>query len=144
MICNKAQLKDIDELERIVQAQSFSAQWTKEDFKNEIIQSTSQVYCIWEGSTLVGFIALRSVLDFSEIINLAIAPMHCKKGYASLLLSQILNANKKSGVTHFTLEVHEHNHPAISLYKKFGFTIVGIRKGFYEDGNNALVMELNK
>jgi ribosomal-protein-alanine N-acetyltransferase len=38
------------------------------------------------------------------------------------------------------LEVREHNQPAISLYQKFGFETMYVRKGYYPDGENALVM----
>ena len=40
-----------------------------------------------------------------------------------------------------TLEVRESNVPAIELYKKYGFSSLGTRKGYYQDNNeNALIM----
>jgi len=40
-----------------------------------------------------------------------------------------------------TLEVRESNAAAQNLYKKYGFTVVNTRRGYYSDNNeNALVM----
>jgi ribosomal-protein-alanine N-acetyltransferase len=40
-----------------------------------------------------------------------------------------------------TLEVRESNRAAQSLYRKYGFTVVSTRRGYYSDNNeNAFVM----
>ena len=44
-------------------------------------------------------------------------------------------------VKYITLEVRESNYPAISLYEKFLFESIGMRKNYYQDNNeNALIM----
>ena len=41
------------------------------------------------------------------------------------------------------LEVKATNARAIALYSKLGFKQVGLRKGYYDDGTDAILMELN-
>jgi ribosomal-protein-alanine N-acetyltransferase len=38
------------------------------------------------------------------------------------------------------LEVDEHNEPACRLYRNAGFSEVGVRKGYYQEGASALVL----
>ena len=39
-----------------------------------------------------------------------------------------------------TLEVRDDNTPAIELYKKFNFDILGRRKKYYNNVNDAIIM----
>ena len=48
------------------------------------------------------------------------------------------------GITDVTLEVRVSNEPAIALYRSFGFEEAGIRKRYYGDGEDALIMWLRK
>lgn len=64
-----------------------------------------------------------------------------KKGFARLLLRELMQKSAASGVENFTLEVRESNLPAIRLYESLGFVTEGIRKNFYRNPNeNALIM----
>ena len=47
----------------------------------------------------------------------------------------------EQGMERMTLEVRVSNRPAQSLYKRLGFAIAGIRKGYYADtGEDAMIM----
>ena len=48
---------------------------------------------------------------------------------------------EKQGVQQITLEVNVKNNPAILLYEKLGFRTVGRRNKFYNDTDDALIME---
>ena len=78
-----------------------------------------------------------------HIINLAIAPEYQGRGYGSALMDNILADALKRGAEYAYLEVRPSNSRAISLYRKFGFMIVGIIENYYpQEGENALVMGL--
>lgn len=44
--------------------------------------------------------------------------------------------------TSITLEVNENNLPAIHLYEKFNFKRLGLRKKYYNNTDNAVIMTL--
>ena len=60
------------------------------------------------------------------------------KGYGGLLLEKIMEMFQKYSCAY--LEVRETNTIAQKLYKKYGFSILYRRKGYYSDGEDALVM----
>jgi ribosomal-protein-alanine N-acetyltransferase len=61
--------------------------------------------------------------------------------YGETLLLYLLNEAIERGASWMTLEVRESNVGAQQLYRKYGFTTVTTRKGYYSDNNeNALVM----
>lgn len=75
-----------------------------------------------------------------HIISLAIHPSYRRKGYAKMLISEILRRFKDNGVKVVRLEVRVSNKPAINLYLKMGFKIAYTLKNFYLDGEDAYVM----
>ncbi|MFQ6778397.1 MAG: ribosomal protein S18-alanine N-acetyltransferase [Alphaproteobacteria bacterium] len=108
--------------------------WTKQDFldlKNsgaEIIASQNS------------FIVWRNVFDEAELIIIGVAPAARRTGTASALLKIMEEDAKKSGVKKIFLEVAERNIPAKALYEKNGYKQIAIRKNYYEDGDNAIIM----
>jgi ribosomal-protein-alanine N-acetyltransferase len=62
------------------------------------------------------------------------------QGIGSVLIEEALNKIQNAGIKKVFLEVRENNLPAIGAYKKFGFNQISVRKKYYLDGENALVM----
>ena len=57
------------------------------------------------------------------------------------MLTLVENELKKSGVKKIFLEVSTNNFPALNLYKNNGFVQISVRKNYYEDGSDAILME---
>ena len=90
-----------------------------------------------------GFIEFHQVDDFADIHNVEVE-VECRgKGYGTKLLELFLSEMRNRGVTVITLEVRADNVAAISLYEKFGFKRAAVRKGYYANGCDALLMRLN-
>ena len=64
-------------------------------------------------------------------------------GFASKLLDYIIKYCKTTPFTSITLEVNEFNTYAIQLYEKFNFKKIGLRKNYYKQNENAIIMTLN-
>lgn len=88
-----------------------------------------------------GFIVWRTVLDESEIITVGVHPDARGTGIAIAMLGIMENEVKKIGAKKIFLEVSHTNTPAIGLYEKCGFTIIGKRKNYYHDGTDAILMQ---
>ena len=87
-----------------------------------------------------GYIMSWLVADELHINNLAVSPAFRGLGLASKLVEHALDDAKKKGAVWCQLEVRSDNMPARSLYRKFGFREIGVRKGYYQDGEDAVVM----
>jgi len=79
----------------------------------------------------IGFCSFWRVLDELHINNLAVVPDRRREGVASALLTFVLDEGARQGAKRATLEVRQSNDPARYLYERFGFTVAGIRRGYY-------------
>ncbi len=136
-----ATLNDRDALCALDHSRVFSAHWTLAGWQAELVQSTSYVWCAQEKGETVGFVAIRGACGQYELLNVAVAQAYSRRGIARALLRAALDELAKQGTVQISLEVSSRNAPAQGLYHKVGFTTVGVRKQFYPDGADALIME---
>lgn len=115
----------------------FSAHWNVQNWQDELAQPAARIWCAQQDGQLTGFIALRGAAGQWELLNLAVAPAQQRQGIGTALLCHALDA---LGAVQITLEVSTANQAAQALYQKAGFVVLGVRKQFYKDGTDALIM----
>lgn len=120
-------------------AASFSPGWSTEAIASLLESPGCFALCCRDRA----FILLRAVLDEAEIITLATAPAHRRQGLAHSLLLRAVAACAARGVETIHLEVAAGNEPARQLYGRIGFRQVGLRAGYYENGDDAVLLRLN-
>ena len=119
----------------------FSHPWTEqalaEDLDNELL---TLLAAVGEDGTLLGYGEVRTVLDEGTLERIAVAPQFRRHGAAEALLRRFLD-DSRGKLAFLTLEVRAGNAPAIGLYEKLGFEVVGRRRSYYrEEGEDALLM----
>ena len=76
-----------------------------------------------------------------EITNVAVSSKYRKHGIGNHLVTAMQRVAKEKNLERMILEVRATNEPALSLYKRKGFTELGIRKNFYEKPTeDAIIM----
>jgi ribosomal-protein-alanine N-acetyltransferase len=90
-----------------------------------------------------GMILLRVAVDEAEILTLAVAPAARRQGMGRAILRAATAACGTRGAARLVLEVSAANHAARTLYETSGFTRVGLRRRYYADGADALIMALD-
>ena len=90
---------------------------------------------------LAGFILVRLALDEAEILTLAVHPDARRSGAGRALMDAMDATLEKAGAARVFLEVSVLNAAARALYERCGFAQVGLRRGYYGDGTDALVLE---
>lgn len=129
-----------------VEAEGISP-WTAAELEGELGEETGwQFVAVASGQDmdLCGFICGRMVAGEAEILRLAVARVWWRRGVASLLLAHSLDFLAHQAVDRVFLEVRAANAGARSLYEKFGFRQVGLRRNYYASPpDHALVMEIN-
>ena len=133
---------DINDVYKISKS-SFSIPWSIESIKGELNNPLAKYIVAKDENTniIVGFVGAWIVVGEASITNIAVHPDYRDKGIGSKLLSSLVNLCSDLNCTLINLEVRESNYSAQNLYKKYGFTIDGIRKGYYEDNKeNAILM----
>ncbi|MGZ3498214.1 MAG: ribosomal protein S18-alanine N-acetyltransferase [Vulcanimicrobiaceae bacterium] len=132
---------DIKEVVRIEQ-QSFTTTWPANAFFNELHDNKLAHYFVGRiDDRIVAYGGIWVILEDSHVTTIAVAPEHRGKKYGEYLLLRLLDEAIERGASWMTLEVRESNVVAQALYRKYGFTTVSTRKGYYSDNNeNAFVM----
>ncbi len=125
-----------------VERQSHPHPWSRQLFIEELGNTLSRIDLLWVGRQLAGFHCYWHLSGELHILNLATAPAFRRQGVARSLLRHALRAATRSGLERAFLEVRSHNDAAIALYRSLGFIPIGTRRGYYADGEDALVMEL--
>ncbi len=123
-----------------VEKECFKDPWSEKMFQEEICGKFSHYFVVEENNHAVGYMGMWALSGEGHITNIAIGKAFRKKGYAKALLTHFINIAKSENLEFMTLEVRESNIPAITLYKSFGFTQVGVRKNYYENSENALLL----
>lgn len=95
-----------------------------------------------QSQNLCGWLTASQVLDEAELELIMVAPQARRQGLAEGLMQVWLKHILPIPVNLCLLEVRESNHSALSLYKKLGFTQVGIRKNYYvaDSGKESAVL----
>ncbi|HHS14433.1 MAG TPA: ribosomal-protein-alanine N-acetyltransferase [bacterium] len=133
---------DIDAVWSIEQS-SFPFPWSRESFQRELDQSHTIALVAVDQGGVAGFIIAWMIIDEMHIGNIAVHPRMRRKKIASGLLSQLISGHPD--IVWFGLEVRKSNTPAIALYQKYGFTVKGVRKQYYEkEREDAIIMVLDR
>lgn len=125
-----------------IESVSFSAAWPQNAFTNEIRDNKLAHYFVGRlGSKIVAYGGIWVILEDSHVTTIAVHPDQRGKKLGEEMLVHLLRAAIDNGASWITLEVRESNESAQKLYRKYGFTVVSTRRGYYSDNNeNALVM----
>ena len=103
------------------------------------------VYCLSEEKTseISGYAVFYNTLDSIDLFEIAVSKEKQGKGYGDILLSHTADIFCRNGKK-ILLEVNENNEKAIKLYKKNGFEEISVRKNYYGNNKNAVIMMKNE
>ena len=116
--------------------------WPFSILENEFKNSNSLCYVAKLNNEIVGIAGLWKSVDDIHITNIVIKKIFRNNGFGSSLLQKLINVSKDLKYTSITLEVNEKNIAAKKLYEKFNFKELGIRKKYYNNTDNAIIMTL--
>ena len=134
---NQTHVRQIAELEKIC----FSDPWSEKSIASELDNPLAYWLVAVDEDTVAGYIGSQTVLDETDMMNVAVHPDHRRKGIAETLVTELVKALKEQGSHSLTLEVRESNTPARQLYEKLGFSRVGKRPRYYRNPReDALIL----
>jgi [ribosomal protein S18]-alanine N-acetyltransferase len=135
---------DIDQIVAI-ERDSFPTPWSANIFRSEITSPISRMLVARvdrdaEGR-VAGYLVYWRVVDETHLHNIAVRRDMRRQGIASQLLGEAVRCSRSEGARWLTLEVRRSNLAAQRFYEKFGFSVRGIRPGYYTDTReDALIM----
>lgn len=124
--------EDVDAVVEI-ETEAFSSPWRKETFTDLIGRSGLELLVMEHSEEgVVGYAVLWCIVDQGELANVAITPRLRGRGLGTRLLASVLDVARGRGIETLFLEARASNTRALELYRRFGFTEVGLRRGYYD------------
>ncbi len=129
--------------------------WSLDSYKEELGEENSvsrRIYFVAEKSDevlgnecdakseILGFAGMRLLFGEGEITNVAVKEEFRRKSIGERVFSELIEYAFNNGCDVIRLEVRKSNFAAIGLYRKLGFTEESIRKSYYDDGEDALIL----
>ena len=130
---------DVDNIIHLYQG-DFDDGWNKDMLISAFNEGRFHAFGTEENGELIGFIGITLSADFADIESVYVDRRFRRKNIAKALVDKALNFISDSGLNKTLLEVKESNEGAILLYEKVGFQRISIRKKYYNDGSNAIIM----
>ncbi len=134
-------LKDYEVIKDKIQ-EEFDDFWTDSILKKELEDVNSKYIVIKNENEIIGFAGIWMSPVDCQITNIVVKKIYRKQGIGSLLLGRLIEIARETDFEILGLEVNEKNISAIKLYEKYGFKKVGIRKRYYNNVDDAILMDL--
>lgn len=116
--------------------------WNANILKSEL-ENPNSIYVVAKlNNEIVGFGGIINTLDQMEITNIVVKKSLRNQGIGNALLRRLIVLSREHGKNMIFLEVNANNLCAIKLYEKNGFQRVGLRKKYYNNADDAILMNL--
>jgi ribosomal-protein-alanine N-acetyltransferase len=145
----KMQVEDVEQVYAI-DVLSFSLPWSERSYRYEVSENQNSRNWVAEAvdaeghTQIVAMIVVWLILDEAHIATIAIHPDFRHRGIGRRLLAIALLHAAEHGAIQSFLEVRRGNLNALALYQQFGYEVVGVRPGYYQDNReDALLMTLD-
>ena len=124
--------------------EDFDEFWNENVLKNEL-ENPASTYIVAkdEQNNIVGYAGIWQPIDEAHITNIVTKKDKRRNKIGTKMLEELIKVAKEKKLKDITLEVNVNNIPAINLYKKYNFKEVGIRKKYYNNTDDAIIMTLN-
>lgn len=146
MIIREMKVQDVPEVAAL-EAVCFSDPWSVQSIASEVNNRLSLWLVAEIDGCIAGYVGSQTVLDMTDMMNIAVAPEFRRQGVAEALVNALVSCLKEKDVIGLLLEVRASNTAAIALYNKLGFLQVGRRPAYYRNPKeDALILrkELTK
>ena len=144
-------IRQAEELEPIlaIEQRSFRWPWGRLSFEGELSCQNACNYIFKSGADgtgdqVIAYAFFRRAADELHLLKIAVSPAWRRLGIATRLLERCFAISAEQGVASVLLEVRQSNTPAIDLYLKLGFEVIGRRYKYYaETKEDAVIMMKN-
>lgn len=123
-----------------VHGEAFEHPWDAAAFGDLLALPTSLGALVLEAENPAGLILLQAVADEAEVLTIGVRPACRRQGIGHALIGWASDALRQRGVTRLFLDVSTANAAARALYAASGFTEVTVRRRYYADGSDAVIM----
>lgn len=126
-----------------VEKECFGSGFARKTFERELENKLAVYLVALLDGEIVGYAGAWNICGEVDIMNVGVSKAARRRGIASGLLRRLLIECRTEGVCEVNLEVRKGNTAARELYQKLGFCEVGLRKGYYDGKEDAVLMKFS-
>ena len=124
-----------------IEKECFSSPWSLNALKDFFVCDYSRIVVALCDDEIAGYVTFSVICDEVQISNVAVSKRFRRLHIGTLIIDKLIMTGREINCAVAFLEVRKSNLPAIELYKKCGFFVVGERKNFYSSPTeNAILM----
>lgn len=124
-----------------IECDSFITPWSKKSLSDDLKNKIAYYGVAEHEEEILAYAGMWVLFDEAHITNVAVRKLSRGCGLGRSIMQHMISVAKQKGACKMTLEVRENNAVAQNLYKSLGFSLCGIRKGYYSDtGEAAYIM----
>lgn len=135
----RAEVTDLPAL-LALEAACFPDAWPIHSLQAELAAGHGLNLVVEQDGLVVASLLGWLLADEVQINRVAVLPHWQQHGLGQRLLVHTLKLAQQAGAIQALLEVRRDNLPALALYRRQGFVSAGVRRGYYADGCDALVL----
>ncbi|MGH8704046.1 MAG: ribosomal protein S18-alanine N-acetyltransferase [Burkholderiales bacterium] len=127
-----------------IESAIYSHPWTRGNFADSL-RAGYQCWTWRRRGELIGYFVLLVAAGEAHLLNLSVAGAQQRRGHGGTLLREVITIARDRGARHVFLEVRPSNRGAEALYRRFGFSQIAVRRGYYPTRSgreDALVLTL--
>lgn len=133
-------LLDLETIQDIL-ISDFDDFWSVSTLKGELQNSNSKYIVAKLDNDIVGFGGIWKAVDDIHITDIVVKKAQRNNGIGSAILAKLIELSKgDENIKSLTLEVNSNNTSAQKLYEKFDFKKVGLRRKYYNNTDDAIIM----
>jgi ribosomal-protein-alanine N-acetyltransferase len=129
-----------------IERRSFAQPWSRVFFEKELATPFARLVVAVEDAVprpqVIGYSCRWRVTDEVHLLNVAVHPERRGLGHGRTLVAGVIAEAEAARARVVYLEVRAGNVIARRLYRQLGFKDLGVRRGYYGPGQDAIVMEL--
>ena len=123
----------------VLDAAALGGLWSREQWRRELEEAGRPGMGLWHQGQLVAMACGWLIVDELHVTLVAVAPERRRLGLGRQVLEALLRRGRAGGASRATLEVASTNDAARALYGACGFREAGLRRGYYRNGDDALI-----
>jgi ribosomal-protein-alanine N-acetyltransferase len=128
-----------------VETTLFQQEYSKKSFFKMLLKMNNRYdYVCKLEDMMIGYITIIVYEDTADMLSLYVHKHYRRKGCAKALVEEAINKHLTKNGLKVTLEVRVSNQTAIQFYQNLGFDIISRRSEYYQDREDAWVMQLIK
>lgn len=138
-------VRDLDAVAAL-EASVYSHPWTRGNFTDSLAAGYLAEVLVDGDGGLVGYVIAMTGVDELHLLNITVAPGLQGLGHGQALMAALHQRALQQAMATLWLEVRQSNHRARALYRRLGYTEVGLRRGYYPAAvrrEDAVVMSLD-